>query len=272
MRVDFHTHTTMSDGRVSPEALVFKAAARNLDVLAVTDHDTTAGVAAAQAEGEAYGVRVLTGVELSVSLPGDSADDEELHLHLICLGFDLEDPALQELLTRIRSSRGAAARETLERLSLAGYAATLPAKLLETSDKTLCRPHLADALVAAGHARSRNDAFDRFLASDTYRTRYTLPSAEEAIRVVHRAGGVVVWAHPRVEEIDRAAPILTDQGLDGVEVFRASFRSSPRSLYAEEVARRFGLLVSGGSDAHGLSIGEFALNEEQVGPLVREVT
>lgn len=270
MRADFHTHTTMSDGRVSPEALVFKAAARELDVLAVTDHDTTAGVAAAQAEGEAYGVRVLTGVELSVSLPLEGAADE-LHLHLICLGFDLEDAALQELLTRIRTSRGAAARETLERLSLAGYAASLPQKLLETSDQTLCRPHLADALVAAGHARSRNDAFDRFLASDTYRTRYTLPTAEEAIRVVHRAGGVAVWAHPRIEELDRVAPILTDQGLDGVEVFRASFRSSPRSLYAEEVARRFGLLVSGGSDAHGLSIGEFALSDEQVGPLVREV-
>jgi predicted metal-dependent phosphoesterase TrpH len=266
MRADFHTHTTLSDGRVSPEALVFKACARGLDVVAVTDHDTTAGVAAALAEGEAYGVHVVTGVELSVAL---DLDGETLALHLICLGFDLDDPDLQALMARIRASRGAAARETLARLSLAGYAATLPAHLLETSDQTLCRPHLADALVRAGHARSRNDAFDRYLASDTYRSPYDLPSAEEALRVVHRAGGLAVWAHPRVEELDRAAPVLTDLGLDGLEVFRASFKSSPRGLYAEEVARHHGLLIGGGSDAHGLVIGELGLGEEQVGPLVR---
>lgn len=267
MRFDLHLHTTLSDGRVTPEALVFKAAARGLDLLAVTDHDTTAGVAAAQAEGEAWGVRVIPGVELSVDLP--LGDGDTLPIHLICLGFDLEDAALQALLARIRAARGAAARETLERLSLAGYAATLPAHLLETSDRTLCRPHLADALVRAGHARSRNDAFDRFLASDTYRTAYALPTAEEAIGIVHRAGGLVVWAHPPPREIDRGAPVLTDLGLDGLEVFRASFRSSPASLYAEEVARHHGLLVGGGSDAHGLTIGEFALTEDVAGPLAR---
>ena len=268
MRCDFHLHTNLSDGRLTPEALVFKACARGLDVLAVTDHDTTVGVAAAQAEGEAMGVRVLTGVELSVDL---AVDGETSQLHLICLGFDLHDPDLQALMTKIRASRGTAARETLERLSLAGYAATIPARLLETSDRTLCRPHLADALVAAGHARNRNDAFDRFLASDTYRSQYALPSAEEAIRVVHRAGGIAVWAHPEIDLVDRAAPLLADVGLDGMEVFRASFRSSPRSLYIEQVARHHGLLVGGGSDAHGLSIGEFALTEEHIGPLVREI-
>lgn len=269
MRADFHLHTTMSDGRVTPEALVFKAAARGLDVLAVTDHDTTAGVAAAQAEGEAFGVRVLTGVELSARLA--LGEDDALDLHLICLGFDLEDAPLQALLARVRAARLAAARETLERLSLAGYGATIPAALLATSDKTLCRPHLADALVKAGRARSRADAFDRYLASDTYRTRYELPSAEEAIRVVHRAGGVAVWAHPEIDRVDEAAPRLTDLGLDALEVFRASFRSSPRSLYIEEVARHHGLLVGGGSDSHGLTIGEFGLTEEHVGPLVREL-
>ena len=268
MRCDFHLHTTASDGRLTPEALVFKASARRLDVLAVTDHDTTAAVDAAQAEGDEVGVRVLAGVELSVDLP---LDGETLQLHLICLGFDVEDAALQALLARIRAARFTAARETLERLSLAGYAATVPQRLLETSDRTLCRPHLADALVRAGHARSRNDAFDRFLASDTYRSHYALPTAEEAIRVVHRAGGVAVWAHPDIDHVDRAAPVLADQGVDGMEVFRASFRSSPRSLYIEETARHHGLLVGGGSDGHGLVVGEFALTEEHVGPLVREI-
>lgn len=267
MRCDFHLHTTMSDGRVTPEALAFKAAARGLDLIAVTDHDTTAGVAAAQAEGDAWGVRVLPGVELSVAL--DVGDEQPLDLHLICLGFDLHDAALQALMARIRAARSTAARETLERLSLAGYAASLPQRLLETSDHTLCRPHLADALVRAGHARTRADAFDRYLASDTYRSRYALPSAAEAIAAVHAAGGVAVWAHPKMDEIDRAAPLLAEQGVDGLEVFRASFRSSPRSLYVEEMARHHGLLLGGGSDSHGLSIGELALTEDHVGPLVR---
>lgn len=271
MRFDFHLHTTMSDGRVTPEALVFKACARGLDLLAITDHDTTAGVAAAQAAGEEYGVRVLSGVELSASLQLDGEPDP-LDLHLICLGFDLDDPTLQAMLARTRAARGAAARETLERLSLAGYAAELPARLLETTDKTLGRPHLADALVRAGHARSRNEAFDRFLVRDTYKSRYELPSAEEALRAVHRAGGVVVWAHPGDDDLDEAAPVLADLGLDGLEVFRASRRRSARSLYVEEVARHFGLLLGGGSDAHGVLIGDFALDDEQAGPLVRELT
>lgn len=267
-RLDLHLHTTASDGRLEPEALVFKAAAHDLDAIAITDHDTTAGVAAALAEGHALGVRVLTGVELSVDLrlPG-----ETLPLHLICLGFDLDDAPLQALLARTRAARGRAARETLERLSLAGYAAGIPARLLETVDRTVCRPHLADALVAAGHARDRQHAFQRFLAGEAYRTPYELPTAEDAIRVVHDAGGLVLWAHPHEEELDRAAPALADLGLDGLEAFRASRRAA-RSLYVEEVARHYGLLTGGGSDAHGGLIGEFVLTDDQAGGLVRELS
>ncbi|MEZ0228132.1 MAG: PHP domain-containing protein [Planctomycetota bacterium] len=262
MRCDFHLHTNMSDGRVTPEALVFKASARNLDLIAVTDHDTTAGFEAARAEGEWLGVKVIPGVELSASV-GDK------HVHLICLGFDNEDAALQTLLEKIRASREKAGRETLERLSLAGYGAEVE---LGVNERALCRPHLADALVRAGHARTRNEAFDRFLSSDTYRSQYSLPKAEDAIATVHAAGGIAIYAHPSMDELDSIAPYLKDHGLDGIEVFRAAWPKSPRGLYIEDAAKRLDLMVAGGSDWHGIgTLGEFALTREQAGPLVERV-
>jgi predicted metal-dependent phosphoesterase TrpH len=271
MHFDFHLHTTMSDGKATPEALVWKASARNLDVIAVTDHDTTAGVAAARAEGHEMGVRVLSGVELSaqVPLPGGGGKS----VHLICLGFDEEDAALQAMLSGIRAARVRASNETLEALRLAGYGAELPPGLV-IEGRSLCRPHLADALVKAGRARTRNEAFDLFLSSETYRSHYDLPSAEIAIATVHRAGGVAVYAHPEHDEIDRVAPLLKEWGVDGIEVFRAARPNSPRSLYAEDMAKRLSLLTCGGSDWHGMGgvLGAFFLTEEQVGPLVRKVT
>lgn len=271
MRCDFHLHTNMSDGRVTPEALVFKASARNLDLIAVTDHDTTAGFEAARAEGEWLGVKVIPGVELSASAPFRDGDGRDAHVHLICLGFDPDDVALQAMLERIRVSRERAGRETLERLSLAGYEANLPSGL-GVNDRALCRPHLADALVRAGHARNRPDAFDRFLSSETYRSHYSLPSASDAIRAVHAAGGVAIYAHPQMDEIDDVAPYLKDHGLDGIEVFRASFPKSARGLYVEEMAKRLDLMVAGGSDWHGVgTLGDFALTREQANPLVERV-
>src|SRR5581483_7285434 len=163
MRCDFHLHTTMSDGRATPEGLVFRASARDLDLIAITDHDTTAGFEAARAEGDELGVRVLPGVELSASVGSEDGErGERRHVHLICLAFDPRDARLQALLARIRASREQAGRETLERLSLAGYEAELAwSGGLAVNERALCRPHLADALVRAGHARNRPDAFTR---------------------------------------------------------------------------------------------------------------
>src|SRR6478672_11674111 len=157
MRCDFHLHTTLSDGRATPEALVFKASARDLDLIAVTDHDTTAAFEAARAEGEQLGVRVIPGVELSASAGAPDSNGDAPHVHLICLAFDPKNAELQALLERIRASRAKAGRETLERLSLAGYATELSPAGLGVNERALCRPHLADALVRAGHARNRID-------------------------------------------------------------------------------------------------------------------
>lgn len=266
MRCDLHLHTTLSDGKATPEALVFKASARNLDVIAVTDHDTTDAVEAAQAEGEWLGVRVIPGVEISATV---AVGDRKVGIHLISLGIDIRDEALQAMLLGIRESRQKATRETIERLTAAGYPVPPP-----EARGSMCRPHLADALVRAGHARSRQNAFEKFLGGEAYKSDYVLPTAEEAIRAVHRSGGVCVYAHPMIEEIDAVAPLLKDCGVDGIEVWRASFQTSPRGLYALELARHLGIMPSGGSDWHGLGgvLGEFFVTDEQIRPLVREIT
>jgi predicted metal-dependent phosphoesterase TrpH len=277
VRADLHLHTNLSDGQASPELLVFKAAARDLDLVAVTDHDTTAGVAAAVEEGHALGVRVVTGVELSaaVPLPGGHPDGdlERVSVHLICLGFELDHAPLQALLARTRDARVRATRETLEALSLAGYGASLPEADFAPSQRSLGRPHVARALVAAGRARTRGEAFDLFLSGDAYKSRYDLPTAIEAIATVHAAGGIAVYAHPRIDEVDVVAPLLKEWGLDGIEVHRASWPRSPRPLYVAETAKRLDLLPSGGSDWHGtgLSFGEFCLTEETAGRLLRRI-
>lgn len=273
MRADFHLHTTMSDGQATPELLVWKASARNLDLIAVTDHDTTAGCAAAIAEGHELGVKVLAGVELSanVALPSRQGERRDtLGIHLICLGFDATHPALQAVLTRIRDSRVKATRATLDALALAGYGADLATDALAAGDRSVCRPHVAQALVAAGRARNKAEAFDKFLSGEAYRSHYDLPSAQEAIAVVHAAGGVAIYAHPYIEDVDEVAPLLKEAGLDGIEVWRASWPKSPRPLYIAEVAQRLDLMPSGGSDWHGtgLSFGEFALTQEAAPKLV----
>lgn len=272
MRADFHLHTTMSDGHASPELLVWKASARNLDLIAVTDHDTTAGCAAAIAEGHELGVKVLAGVELSATVPLPSRHGHparDVGIHLICLGFDGEDATLQAILSRIRASRVKATRETLDALALAGYGADLSPEAIATGDRSVCRPHVAQALVKAGLARNKADAFDKFLSGEAYRSQYDLPTALEAIEAVHRAGGVAIYAHPAIEDVDEVAPLLKEQGLDGIEVWRASWPRSPRPLYIEDVARRLDLMPSGGSDWHGtVPFGEFALTREAAPRLI----
>jgi predicted metal-dependent phosphoesterase TrpH len=276
LKFDFHLHTTMSDGRVTPEALVFKASARDLDVIAVTDHDTTAGIEAATSEADYYGVKIVPGSEVSADVPLDEGQGERarVSVHLIALAVTPGHEAFERMLLSIREGRERATRETVERLALAGYPIDLEKLGPGLPGSSRCRPHIADALVAAGHARSRQDAFELYLGGDAYRSHYELPTAEEAIRAIHAAGGLAVYAHPNPDEIDTVTPALKDAGLVGIEVFRGARPSSVRGLYAEEIARRHGLLASGGSDWHGVGgrhLGDFWVTEEQIGPLAKAV-
>jgi predicted metal-dependent phosphoesterase TrpH len=247
---DLHTHTDHSDGRLSPARLVERAAERDISALAVTDHDTTAGLEAALAAGRTHGLTVLTGAELSVTL-------DENELHLLVYGFDPTHEALREHLRRMQEARRRRVWKMVDRLRTQGVEVeeeTLREEMAGTA--AAGRPHLAAALVHSGHVDTLQAAFDRYLGRDgpgfVSKPAFPVP---EALTVVHEAGGIGVLAHPGHWTSSTQIRRLVAAGLDGLEVYHPSHGASLRSYY-RRVARSYDLLVTGGSDYHGRTADE----------------
>ena len=204
--VDLHMHSTASDGSDAPEAVAALAERNGLRVIALTDHDSLDGIPAAAARAEAAGIRLIPGVELSVY-------EEGTDVHLLAYGFDPADGALRAAIARYRESRRERARKILARLK--GLGIRVPMEEVETIARggALGRPHVAEALLRAGHVDSFNEAFQRFLG--THAPAYvgkTAVSLEEATRVVREAGGVTVLAHPGTLNRDHLIPGLRQTG------------------------------------------------------------
>jgi predicted metal-dependent phosphoesterase TrpH len=243
-RADLHAHTTASDGEYTPGQVVALARQAGLCAVAVTDHDTLAGVPEAlAAAGEA--VEVVPGVEISTSFAG-----RELHL----LGYFVraDHPELNAALAALCASRRERFRDFVARLRERGL--PLPedrARLVEEATVSPGRRHVAGLLVACGHARARTEAFHRFVnpLARSVRPKALVP-LEEAIRLVHAAGGVASLAHPPPDLADNALAELRGLGLDALEVVYPWGRSSTAARL-REVAARFGFAASGGSDCHG---------------------
>ncbi len=259
MRVDLHLHSTASDGMLSPGGLVVAAAGR-LDLIALTDHDTVAGIPAALAAA-AGRIEVVPGIELSTT-----HDGRELHI----LGYDV-DPLAPELL---EFSRHAALRRQdrmghmIGRLRELGISVTYDEVVrLAGSEANVGRPHLARVMVLHGHVRTFGEAFERFIG-DRGPAFFPVQLLDpgEAVRMVHRGGGAAVWAHPPMDLVRSDLETLVALGLDGVEAYR------PRNLAAETeeilaAAAVHGLLVTGGSDWHGEwsgPIGDFAVSPDEI--------
>jgi predicted metal-dependent phosphoesterase TrpH len=258
-RVDLHSHTTASDGGLSPEDLVVRAASLGIEVLAITDHDTTEGLPAALAEAQRHDITLVPGVEISTV-----SDQEEIHL----LGYfvDLEDAELQALLTRTRQARWKRAQQMLARLAELGLPIEWD-RVIEVAGGggSIGRPHVAATLLEAGHVRSWDEAFDLWIGRDcpAYVERYKLPP-EDAIQLLRGSGGMAVLAHPYIYnrygerklglDLNRWLPRLCEAGLAGIEVYYPNYpRRASRELLA--LAIQHGLLVSGGSDFHGGMLG-----------------
>lgn len=245
LRLDLHVHSTASDGTLSPSAVVQLAAEAYLQIIALTDHDTTQGIDEALAASEATGVEVVPGVELSTSV-----DAGELHM----LGYliDYHQSALVSRLAEFQQARRGRADQIVARLNAIGVQLDLDRVRELAGEGSIGRAHVARALVEAGHVGSMNEAFDRYLSRGRpgYVPRPRL-SPVDAVELVHSAGGVAVLAHPfSVADLDATLPTLVDAGLDGIEVFYSLYNDGQRRAL-EELAERFSLVPSGGSDFHG---------------------
>ncbi len=247
--IDLHAHSVVSDGTGSPGQVVADAAAAGLDVIALTDHDTTAGWAEAAEAARRLGVALVRGAEISARADG-------IGVHILAYLPDPTDPDLLGLTRGTRSARAARARRMVERLGT-DFPITWADVVAQTQPgTTIGRPHMADALVAAGVVPNRQAAFADILRSGSrYYERYPSPEADDVVRVVQAAGGVPVFAHPGAQSRGRivdddAIRRLAAAGLAGLEVRHRDNDDEQRARLAG-LAAELGLFVTGSSDYHG---------------------
>jgi len=243
--VDLHTHTTASDGILAPEQVVEAAAAAGLEAIAITDHDTIDGVAAAETAGARLNVRIVPGVELSATV-----GDNEAHI----LALNVSSAArLSARLTALREMRVQRARLIVEKLNTAGVAITFDEVLAAAAGGAVGRPHVARVMIERGFATDLRDAFYRYLRAGgrAYVAKDKL-SVRDAVEIAHEAGAVAIWAHPAGTGRRERLEAMVESGLDGVEVLHPS-HSSEDTMRLRALVDFFGLLPSGGSDWHGVN-------------------
>ena len=245
MKADLHLHTTASDGAWEPAEVVHGARSGGLHAISITDHDTVAAVAAAQAAGVEAGVTVIPGCELSSTREGRE-------LHILGYGVALDDADVLARGERARTRRRERMAEMVDRLRGHGIEVEVEAvERIAGEGGMIGRPHLARAMVDVGAVSTVDEAFDRYIGN--YHEAYVstdLGPPEEAIEVILGAGGVPVWAHPPTDLVESLTPTLAAAGLRGLEAYRTNHRA-PKIRRYRDLAKAHGLVVSGGSDWHG---------------------
>ena len=243
--IDLHTHSLRSDGALSPADLVKRAAARGVTIQALSDHDTLAGIAEAEATGRDLGVRIIPATELNTeSAWGDA--------HVLGYFVDPADTALEDRLRWLRSKRGRRIELMVEKLNGLGYAVDLARVLEIAQGGALGRPHLAQALFEKGYVKSYDEAFDTLIAKDSpaYVARVGLTPLD-AVTLVRTHGGVPSLAHPgTVIGLDELLPKLVAAGLAGIEAYYGE-HSAQMTARCLDRARALDLVPTGGSDFHG---------------------
>ncbi len=254
VRIDLHVHSNASDGTDDPAEVMRRAAVAGLDVVALTDHDTQAGLAEASA-ALPDGLTLVPGMELSCQLSCDPQAPTTRSVHLLAYLFDQEDPALRAETAQIRDDRTYRARAMVDRMRELGADVTWAQVAAIAGGAVVGRPHLARALAASGAVATPADAFTADWIGDGGRAfvdRYA-PDLARAVGLVRAAGGVPVLAHPRspgYEVPDEVIAALADAGLCGIEVFHFDHDQSQRARLAQ-LARSLNLIMTGGSDDHG---------------------
>ena len=248
--IDLHTHTTASDGLDAPARLVTLAARRGLSVLGITDHDTLAGLDAAEAAASAQGITLVPGVELSTTVQG-------AEVHILGYFVDRHDAAFVERLADLAAARVRRVERMIERLHELGYPVDRDAILAGAALGSVGRPHVARALMAIGAADSVTDAFERFLkpGRPAYipRERFT---PEDAVRLLVTHGAVPVLAHPfSTNDVEGTLRRLVPVGLRGLETYYAEY-APEQHAELRAIAVAWNLVPTGGSDYHGAGFRE----------------
>jgi predicted metal-dependent phosphoesterase TrpH len=249
--VDLHMHSTASDGADQPNQLPQRVAEAGLEAFALTDHDTVAGLAAAGAGADALGLVFVPGIELSAD-PGPEGGT----MHILGYLFDSTAPELVSLIKNVQEARRERNPQIVERLQALGVDMTIEEVRQRADGGVVGRPHIAAVLIEKGYAKTMQDAFMRYLGEQgaAYVVKHRA-TAKMAIEAIHAAGGLAVLAHPvqlrrEGQEFHQTVAQLVDDGLDGLEIHHPDHEPRDRQRL-EQLAQRFDLLMTGGSDYHG---------------------
>ena len=248
MFADLHLHSAFSDGTFSPEQLAQEGRQRGLTVLALTDHDTMEGCARLAAACAALHMECIPGTELTAELDG-------AEVHLLGYFLQADDPHLRAEMGKFQNVRQERIREMVSRLNGLGIPLEAEAVFRLANCHSPGRPHVGRALVEAGFCANQEEAFERFLKRNrpAWVPKFRM-NAPDTIALIHRAGGVAVLAHPGLNRSDDLIKPLVEAGLDGIECYH-SRHSSSTSEYYVQLAERYELLITGGSDCHGYNKG-----------------
>lgn len=250
MGCDLHMHSTHSDGSLDVQTLVREVGEAGVEAFSLTDHDTVAGLPEARELARDLGLRMLDGIEISTQVDG-------LAVHVLGYGFDPAHAELRTMLRALGDARHSRIPLIVERLTELGAPITTDAVMAIAAGGSPGRPHVARALVEAGHCESIQDAFTHFLGDGKpAHIEKRMPTPSEAIRVLQSAGGRAVWAHPlarpiqRTGGVDQLAREMKRAGLSGLEVVHPS-QSPVQRKRLRQLCRELSLLETGGSDYHG---------------------
>ena len=242
--IDLHLHTTASDGTDAPAELVRACRDTGITTMAVTDHDTTAAIPDVAREAERAGLVFVPGIEITAVWRGSD-------VHVLGYFFDPESPALKSLLGAQLEDRIRRARAVGNRLDSLGASIDVESLIARSGGRPVLRPHIATALVEAGHVEQEWEAFDRYIGENkpAYVPRQGSTPAE-VVAIIREAGGVSSMAHPGVTRQDELIPELAAAGLDALEAYHTDHSAEDTARYLA-LAHRLGLAVTGGSDFHG---------------------
>lgn len=261
MPADLHVHTSFSDGTQSPEEIVKLAKKNNVKTIAITDHDVVAAIDRAKVTGQEVGVEVIPGIELTTE-----AFDTEIHI----LGYfiDYHNPELLKVITKIQKDREERIFKICDKLNKLGIKLD-PAKVFKIAGhRAAGRPHVARALIDEGLIQDFKEAFIKYIGFNgpAYVSHYKL-SPEEAVKLIVTAGGIPVFGHPAISNCDQIIPDLMVVGLKGIEAYYRSHNQDTTQHYLD-LAQKYGLLVTGGSDYHGfksgreIDLGDISISDE----------